>query len=105
MRRAAADRFHRVRPLPSYLRAVATYYPTKERIFAALGLLEQAIAIDPQYGPALSWAAMCNTRLVIDGWTDESETNRHKGIYSARQVLQAAENDPASSPTLEAGPG
>jgi hypothetical protein len=59
-------------------------------------LLEQAIAIDPQYGPALSWAAMCNTRLVIDGWPDEPETNRRKGIDFARQALQAAR---ASSPT------
>jgi adenylate cyclase len=48
-----------------YLRAVAVFFPiTKERIFEALGLLERAIAIDPRYGPALSWAANCHLRLV-----------------------------------------
>ena len=37
-----------------YLRALATYFPiTRDRVLEALGLLEQAIAIDPRYGPAL----------------------------------------------------
>jgi hypothetical protein len=49
---------------------------TKERIFQALGLLEQAITIDRHYGPALSWAAICHLRLVFDGWADEPETSR-----------------------------
>src|SRR5438128_1230682 len=40
-----------------YLRALAAYFPiTKEGIFQALGLFEQAIAIDRHYGPALSFA-------------------------------------------------
>jgi TolB-like protein len=78
-----------------YLRALAAYFPmTKERIFEALGLLEQAIAMDRHYGPALSWAAICHLRLVFDGWADEPETNRRKGVELARQALQAAENDP-----------
>jgi hypothetical protein len=33
----------------------------------ALRLLEQAIARDPRYGPALAWAANCYRRLVVDG--------------------------------------
>jgi TolB-like protein/class 3 adenylate cyclase len=78
-----------------YLRALAAYFPmTKERIFEALGLLEQAIAIDRHYGPALSWAAICHLRLVFDGWADEPGTSRRKGVDLARQALQAGENDP-----------
>src|SRR5712671_2029759 len=54
-----------------YLRALATFYQlTKERIFEALSLLEQAIAIDRHYGPALSWAAICYVLLVRDGWAE-----------------------------------
>jgi hypothetical protein len=34
-------------------------------------LLEQAIAIDRHYGPALSWAAICHLTLVRDGWAEE----------------------------------
>ena len=41
-----------------YLRALAVFYPmTKEAVLEALGLLEQATAIDRNYGPALALAA------------------------------------------------
>jgi TolB-like protein/class 3 adenylate cyclase len=78
-----------------YLRALAAFYPiTKERVFEALGLLKQAIAIDRHYGPALSWAAVCHLRLVNDGWAEEPETTGRKGVDLARQALQVGENDP-----------
>jgi TolB-like protein len=76
MRRSAARPTTDLSAYDLYLRALSTFYPiTKERVFAALGLLEQAIAIDPNYGPALSWAAICHMRLVNDGWTEAPETN------------------------------
>jgi len=78
-----------------YLRAFATIFPiAKERIFEALGLLEQAIAIDRNHGPALSWAAICQIQLVTSGWAEEPNTTRRKASVLARQALQAAENDP-----------
>ena len=78
-----------------YLRALAIFFPvTKERILAAQGLLDQAIAIDRQYGPALSWAAFCHMTLVRDGWTEEAETSRRKAIALAREALEVGENDP-----------
>ncbi len=84
-----------------YLRALAVFYPvSKEGIFEALGLLEQAIAIDPRYGPALSWAALCHLRLVSDGWAEAPETNRRKASDLARQALQVGENDPGILTTV-----
>ena len=78
-----------------YLRALAALFPvTKERTLDALGLLDQAIAIDRHYGPALSWAAICHMRLVQDGWAEKPETSRRKAGDLARQALQAGENDP-----------
>ncbi len=78
-----------------YLRALAAVFPiTRERMFEALRLFEQAIAIDPRYGPALSWAANCHSRLILDGWAEEPETVRRKGIDLARQAIAVAENDP-----------
>jgi adenylate cyclase len=79
-----------------YLRALAAAFLqlTNDRVLEALGLLEQAIAIDRHYGPALSWAAICHMHLVRDGWTEEPETSRRKAIDLARQALQAGENDP-----------
>jgi TolB-like protein/class 3 adenylate cyclase len=78
-----------------YLRALATLYPTtKERIFEALGLLDQAIAIDRHYGPALALAAIFHILLVTNGWAEAPETSRRKSRDLARRALQVAENDP-----------
>ena len=78
-----------------YLRALAIFFPiTRERIVEALGLLEQALAIDRGYGPALCWAAICHTRLVNDGWAEAPDTNRHKANDLARQALQLGASDP-----------
>ena len=44
-----------------YLRALSIYFPiTKEWTLAALEVLKGAIGSDPNYGPALSWAAVCH---------------------------------------------
>jgi adenylate cyclase len=78
-----------------YLRGLEIFYPIrKEGIFEALALLEQAITIDPRYGPALSWAAICHFWLVRNSWAEEPEENRRKGVDLARRALQAGENDP-----------
>src|SRR4029077_13897125 len=78
-----------------YLRALAVFFPIrKEGLISALGLLEQAIAIDRHYGPALSWAAICHLRLVTESWTEAPEDDRKKGIELARRALQGAEKDP-----------
>ena len=78
-----------------YLRALAAFFPIrKEGLVTALELLEQAIAIDRHYGPALSWAAICHLRLVTEGWTKAPENDRQKGVDLARRALQVEENDP-----------
>ena len=65
MRRSAARPPTDLTAYDLYLRALAIFFPiTKERIFAALALLERAIAIDRHYAPALSWAAICHMRRV-----------------------------------------
>jgi TolB-like protein len=95
MRRSAARPTTDLSAYDLYLRALAAYFPmTKERIFEALELLEQAIAVDRQYGPALSLAAICHILLVREGWAKEVETSRRKAGDLARQALQARENEP-----------
>jgi TolB-like protein/class 3 adenylate cyclase/Flp pilus assembly protein TadD len=96
MRRSAARPTTDLTAYDLYLRALATIWPiTKERMFEALGLFEQAITIDRHYGPALSWAAMCHVHLIINGWTEAPETNVRKAGDFARQAVQATQNDPA----------
>jgi adenylate cyclase len=60
----------------------------------ALHLLEQAIELDPRYGPALAWAAVCCNRLLIDGRSDDPAAHRLKGIDFARRALEVAGDDP-----------
>jgi tetratricopeptide (TPR) repeat protein len=96
MRRSAARPTTDLTAYDLYLRARGALYPiTRGRTLDALGLLEQAIAIDRRYGPALSWAAICHMHLVRDGWTEEAETSRRKAIDLARQALEKGENDPS----------
>jgi adenylate cyclase len=78
-----------------YLRALAIHFPvSKESVSKALSLFEQAIAIDPRYGRALSWAAVCLRTLAINRWTEEPDAIRRKAIDFARRALQVTDNDP-----------
>ena len=56
-----------------YLRAHALYLSSAREIPEALRLLEQAIARDPDYGPALAYAAVCCSRLCLDGSSTDAE--------------------------------
>jgi TolB-like protein/class 3 adenylate cyclase/Flp pilus assembly protein TadD len=95
MRRSAARSTIDLTAYDLYLRALAAFFPiTKERVFEALGLLDQAIAIDRHYGPALSLAAICHMAAVRDGWTEEAGRSQCKAIEFARQALEISENDP-----------
>ena len=95
MRRSAARPTTDLSAYDLYLRALATFFPaTKERIFEALGLFEQAIAIDPRYGPALSWAAICHMHLSINGWVEAPEATGRKALDLGRRALEVAESDP-----------
>jgi TolB-like protein/class 3 adenylate cyclase len=95
MRRSAARPTTDLSAYDLYLRALAAMFPTtKEGIFEALGLLEQAIEVDRHYGPALSWSANCHQVLVNNGWVEEAETSRRKAGDLARQALQVGQNDP-----------
>jgi TolB-like protein len=95
MRRSAARPTSDLNAYELYLRALAIYYPiTRERVIEAQGHLELAIAIDRQFAPALAWAAVCNLRLVNDGWAAEPEKIRRRSIELAREALQVGENDP-----------
>jgi TolB-like protein len=80
-----------------YLRALSTSFPsTRDRIFESLRSLEQAIAIDRCYAPALGLAAVCHFRLVFDGWALDPETSRRTARDLAREALAAGPNDPAN---------
>jgi len=78
-----------------YLRAYAMYSSSHQRqMRQALALVEKAIARDPQYGPALGFAAVCCMQLASDGSDPDRNAIRHKGIDFGRRALEVAENAP-----------
>jgi len=77
-----------------YLRAYAMVFSSSRQMPEALRLMEQAIARDPHYGPALAWAAVCCFRLVREGWSEDREADRLKGIEFARRALEVSGDDP-----------
>jgi adenylate cyclase len=79
-----------------YLRAYAMLLSSARQSPAALRLMEQAIARDPRYGPALGWAAHCCLRLLMDGRSGDPEADRRKGADFARRALEAAGDDPST---------
>jgi class 3 adenylate cyclase len=77
-----------------YLRAHAMVWSSARQLPEALGLLEQAIARDPHYEPALAWAAFCCYRLLLDGRSDDPAADRLKGADFAQRALKIAADDP-----------
>jgi adenylate cyclase len=77
-----------------HLRAAAMVRSSKRQIPEALCLLEQAIARDPRYGPALAWAAGCCYRLLFDDRSEDPAADRLKGTDFARRALEVAGDDP-----------
>jgi adenylate cyclase len=77
----------------AYLRAISIF-TSGQQIQGALELMEQAIARDPRYAPALAWAALCCVRLIWDGSSKEPQAHARKGAEYARRALQLAGDDP-----------
>jgi adenylate cyclase len=78
-----------------YLRGYAMLRSSARQIPEALRLMEQAIVRDPCYGLALAYAAICCTRLLSDGLTEDPAADRRKGTDFARRALEVAGDDPS----------
>jgi TolB-like protein/class 3 adenylate cyclase len=77
-----------------YLRAYAVFLSSTERVPEALSLLEQVIARDPHYGPALALAALCCQRLLFGSHVPDRQTYFIRGTELARRALVVAGDDP-----------
>jgi TolB-like protein/Tfp pilus assembly protein PilF len=77
-----------------YLRALARCYSSeKAEIVLALDLLTQVIERDPRYGAALALAARCHHDLHVNGWTEDPQASRLKGLELTRQAVRVAADD------------
>jgi adenylate cyclase len=77
-----------------YLRAYAMVLSSTTRFPEALGLMEQAIVHDPNYGPALAWSTICYMLRCQEGRSEDPEADSRKGADLARRALQVGGDDP-----------
>jgi adenylate cyclase len=79
-----------------YLRGYALALSSASRFREALGLLEEAIALDPKHGPALAFASACYFRLVYDSHSEDPRADGRKAVELARRSLQVGGEDPGT---------
>lgn len=60
----------------------------------AIGLLKQAIEIDPNYASAMALLAWCYTLRVSHGWVHSMETEAQEALSLAEAAIKASEEDP-----------
>ena len=94
MRRSATRPTSDLTAYDLFLRGYAMVLSAATQIPDALRLMEQAIARDPHYGPALAWAAFCCYRLLYEGRSKDPTADRLKGADFARRALEVAGDDP-----------
>src|ERR1700736_1471391 len=91
--RSASRRTSDLSAYDLYLRAYAMY-STHRMMSQALALLEEAIARDPHYGPALGLAAQCCQHLATSFNARDRDAIGPKGIDFGRRAIEAAGDDP-----------
>jgi adenylate cyclase len=78
-----------------YLRAYAMLVSPARRVAEMAGLLDQAIARNPDFGPALGLAAVFHVNSHVHDWGEDPEDDRRKGLERGRRALLVAGDDPA----------
>jgi tetratricopeptide (TPR) repeat protein len=79
-----------------YLRALPPFHArTVDGMTKAIELLEQAIAIDPDFALAKAFAARCYAWRNPQGWAPAPKEERDKAIKLGREALEAGSDDPA----------
>jgi adenylate cyclase len=77
-----------------YLRAQAAHWQyTKEGADQAIGLYEQAIALDPQFAPAYAGLAAALNQRRIWGWSTDPAADASRAIASAKTALRLGRQD------------
>ena len=99
LRKAEIERSKRKRPenldaYDLYLRALPhAYAMLPDRNTEALALLTKAIALDPDFAPALAYAAWCHEQRLVRGWPTARESDVEDGVKLARAAIATDSED------------
>jgi Predicted integral membrane protein len=78
-----------------YLRAQAAHWQyTKEAMDQAVGLYEQAIALDPEFALAYALLAATLNQRRVWGWSTDPAADASRAIAYAKSALRLAKKDP-----------
>src|SRR5215510_16016646 len=69
------------------------YEFAEESLAAALGCLKQALAIDPNYAPAMALAAYCYAGGSIQGWSQNVTADATEGLRLVSRALELGKDD------------
>jgi adenylate cyclase len=95
IRRASARPTDNMGSYELFLRAMAFIGKRGEaELLAGLDFLNRAIALDPDFGQALAWAAFFEAAIAYFGWTDDVVGRRERALGLADRGLTVAGDDP-----------
>jgi TolB-like protein/transcriptional regulator with XRE-family HTH domain len=67
----------------------------KTEVLKAIALLDHALALDPNFAPALGQAASCHSIMVVNNWSDDMELHRRQGLMMAERAIATGADDAA----------
>jgi TolB-like protein len=77
-----------------YLRAAALRATTRNsEVMEALALLEKAMALDPEFAPALAHAAGCHSQILLNGWDDRPDEHRRQALDLVARAVECGADD------------
>jgi TolB-like protein len=77
-----------------YLRALSLFrLSRKAEMLTAIDLLDQAIALDPDFVLALTMSCVCRRQVIDHRWSDDPAKVRRRGLELAERALQLAGED------------
>ncbi|WP_338831914.1 winged helix-turn-helix domain-containing protein [Bradyrhizobium sp. 27S5] len=86
---------HKLDAYDLLLRAYSLRYEfTPESMTAALDCLDQALALDPSYAPALAASAYCHALRHFQGWLNPNDVYRERAVAQAWRAVELAPGDP-----------
>ena len=84
-----------------YLRAHPLYFSfNRAKMAEALDLLNRAIDLDPEFGPALALAGACHHIILLFEWSEDPEANRRQALI----WRVGRSRPPATTPSCSPGP-
>ncbi|HTB86901.1 MAG TPA: winged helix-turn-helix domain-containing protein [Steroidobacteraceae bacterium] len=67
----------------------------KTEVTQALELLNRALSMDPEFGPALAQAAGCHSQIYCNYWAEDRDAHRRAGLELAERAVHAGGEDAA----------